>query len=458
MVSTMAMIERHYDEEALIALLGSKRADSDAHLQSCTGCTEKLESFQMIAEALQDRDVWDAREVRSEAVPATIATLRSFADRMTEEDSAAESLLTELLAGDRETWLPRLHAHPEWCTAGVVRKLIEAASRAIDTMPPDAVEMTALATEIAETLDPAAFPSDTVPRLRGAAWRERAYALYYTGRYNEAQSALFASEERFSCCVVGDYDLARSLVIRALVRRPLEQIAGSLLDARGAATIFARFGDVHRFRSSRSAEAAVYVSTGEHRRALDIWSSIDRAMADDDASDARGRIIANIAHCYRELGDLPRAIAETDMALSMFEHFGAATEAARLRWNYGRLLRAADRLPDALKEFLAVASQFEELGMASEATLASLDAVELMLIDANLSKVQQICSAAIERLERTGLGWTTRAMTAIAYLKEAAAAEHATIDLLTSVRTFVLRVPDEPQLLFAPPPPELAFS
>src|SRR5688572_26897601 len=114
------MVERHYDDEALISLMETDRAQSDSHLPDCAPCSEKLESFRMIADALEDGDVWDTRELRTEPPAASIARLRAFADQMSFEDTQAESILRELLAGPREEWMPRLRIHPEWRTAGVV--------------------------------------------------------------------------------------------------------------------------------------------------------------------------------------------------------------------------------------------------------------------------------------------------------------------------------------------------
>jgi hypothetical protein len=110
--------------------------------------------------------VWDSAEVRLDPVPATIANLRAFADRMAYEDAAADAILPELLAGQREEWMPRLMAHPEWRTAGVVRRLVGAIDRALATMPPDAVGITTLATEVADHLQPTACSLDTVHRLQ----------------------------------------------------------------------------------------------------------------------------------------------------------------------------------------------------------------------------------------------------------------------------------------------------
>ena len=40
-------------------------------------------------------------------------------------------------------------------------------------------------------------PSDTIARLRGAAWREQAYALFYVGQFADAEAALLTSERHF---------------------------------------------------------------------------------------------------------------------------------------------------------------------------------------------------------------------------------------------------------------------
>ena len=64
----------------------------------------------MIADALCYQEAWD--RPAAEPVRATITNLRAFADRMTDEDSRAETILQELLAGSREEWMPRLNEHP----------------------------------------------------------------------------------------------------------------------------------------------------------------------------------------------------------------------------------------------------------------------------------------------------------------------------------------------------------
>jgi hypothetical protein len=53
----------------------------------------------------------------------------------------------------------------------------------------------------------------------------------------------------------------------------------------------------------------------------------------------------------------------------------------------------------------------------------------------------------------TNAGMLTGALSALAYIKEAAAAGTLTTDHLHAVRTFLRRAQRQPDLLFLPPPP-----
>src|SRR6185369_5265862 len=168
----------HYTDEHLIAMLeaGDEEAITrNQHLSSCETCRASLDEYRSIVQVLGDKAAWDFRDLKDEPDPTTVANLRAFATSMAREDEDAEQYVAALLEGARETWMPRLRAHPEWRTAGMVRKLASLSYPTLDKMPPDAVEITNLAVEIADHIDPAKYPRDTASRVRGTAWREHAY-------------------------------------------------------------------------------------------------------------------------------------------------------------------------------------------------------------------------------------------------------------------------------------------
>ncbi|MEO6259925.1 MAG: hypothetical protein ABIP63_06215, partial [Thermoanaerobaculia bacterium] len=179
------MIEQHYDEEVLAAFLDepSEGVDADVHLRSCGLCRQTLGSLRETVDLLEDASVWDARPIESAPRLETLAFLRTAAARIQDEDAAADSNVVLLLAGPREEWAARLDQHPEWHTAGLVRKMVVATDRFNFSSPLDAVELTRLAVRVVTAL-PAQTPG--LQPLVADAWREHAYALNYTSANREA--------------------------------------------------------------------------------------------------------------------------------------------------------------------------------------------------------------------------------------------------------------------------------
>src|SRR5678815_4745642 len=98
------MLERHYDEESLIALLheGEGTAKRDPHLASCASCTDLLDSYRVISAVLGEKDVWELAETSNEAAAARGAeSLRAFASTMESEDERAVALVDELTTSPR---------------------------------------------------------------------------------------------------------------------------------------------------------------------------------------------------------------------------------------------------------------------------------------------------------------------------------------------------------------------
>ena len=446
------MIERHYDDEALISLIENNRAAVDTHLPQCPPCTAKIESFRLISDALCDEEIWDNSTLRSEPVPATIANLRAFADRMSDEDTRAEAILQELLAGSREEWMPRLNAHPEWRTAGLVRKLVAASYAKIFAMPPDALEMAEVAIRISEQLDPADYASDTVVRLRGAAWREKAYALYYIGDFSAAEAAVQAAKEYFEGCIVNEYDMARVGVTEALVLRPFGRLQEATAAAELSAGTFARFGDANKIVAARVTTAHLLFSREQYSEAVQLLDQLEKEVEGKVDLETHVVILNNLAYAYRKLGDTELAVVYYDMITAVYDERGIAGEAARARWSCAGIVASTGDLPSALERFEQVAGEFERLGMTSESALVSLDRAELLLTQNRYEEVERLCRYAMSLFERSGLSYSPRALTALAFIQEATQQRKANPVLIREVREYLKRLPSQPNLLFAPSP------
>lgn len=450
-------VERHYDDEALLVYLEKQPIGADAHLSSCGDCSEKLETFQMITDILHEHDVWDTQEVRRDPAPETIANLRAFADRMAFEDTAAEAILPELLAGSREEWLPRLMEHPEWRTAGVVRRLLAESRRAVETMPPDALEMTTLATAITDHFDTGVPAGWSLARLRGHAWHDRAYALFYVGRFSEAVAATETADVRLQECVVDEYDRARVAIIRALSLRAMEDIPAAAAAVRFSSATFVRFGDVTRLASARLAETHLLFTQGEFETALRILEPLERQLRGTRDANIHARVLGNLGYCLWKLGRIEDALRHHDAAAALLDDLGVQTEAVRVRWNVASILAGAGLIAEAQTRLEKLRTSFDDLGMTSESALVSLDIADLLIAQENFGAVEEICRTAMLSFERAGISYSARALTALAYMREAARHRTVTPALVKQVRDYLRRLPQDAELLFAPPPPEQHF-
>lgn len=445
------MMQRHYDDEALIALLESDRAAEDTHIPGCPVCSEKVESFRMIADCLADADVWDTRELPMDAVPSTVATLRAFATRMEDEDARAAAILPQLLSGERETWQGRLGEHPEWRTAGLVRALIARASDAVMQVPLDGLEMTRLATDVAGVLDATDHPQ-AMAQLRGAAWREHAYALYYCSDYRAAENAIVRADAEFDLCTVDEYERARLGIVKTLVLRAVERFEEAIAFADASARTFGHFDDAQRSASAKLAQVHMLFTRNEYAAAERLLLELNAQLERSGDIDTHARVLGNLGLCERRLKKFDDAIRHQEMSAELHAMNGVVTEVARTRWNVAGTLADAGRFADAERRLREVMVEFDQLSMVNEAAVVALDTAELLLAQDRFDEVDHFCRSAIEMFERAGVPYSARARTAIAFMQEAVSGRTATRHLVRAVREYIHRLPAQPNLLFAPSP------
>ena len=442
--------EQHYDDEVLVSFLDAPAAvEHDAHLSSCETCRVSLDAYRDLTQVLADGAVWEGPELNEQPNPATIATLRAFADRLDSEDARAESVVAALMATPPESWTSQAESHPEWLTVGMVRKLISAAGQAIQTMPRDAVALARVATSIADRLEDGKYESQVIAKHRAGAWRTYAYTLYYAGHFATGWEAIEVAQKALSGVPLGDYDAARAGIVRAYLLRSLENTGAAYDDARKSAAVFAAFGDASRSTVAAFAYAYVLLKEQHYRAALDVYeqqlsSTTDREML--------GLLHLNIGFCHRELGEFDTALQQYQIALDAFEEANSISSATRVRWNIAGVLLAAGRLNDAYPRLLAARDALTSLGMHAEAMLARLELAEVLLAQERYAEIEPLCREVMSYFEEAGVAYGRHAMTALAYMQEATRARKATVELVRHVRNYVMRLPEQPNLLFAYPP------
>lgn len=439
----------HYDDEALFEYVEGTSpiaADIETHVSNCERCsTEVGERREMVA-TLSSSEVWQA----TPAPPRQfVVDVVGFADRARREEAAAVALCDAILTGPAAWWQQRLRQSGGAHTAGMVTQLLERMRTLLGRSPASALQVTALAIEIANALDVADYPCDYVIKLRAQAYRDHAYVLSFMGRYPEALEYADRSKRLFDQVPLPEYDLARLALVKASILRSVDRVEDALALIRGAAETFLRFGDLSRHAVARQIEASTLHMRGNIEEALAIWKDVKASNATLDEH-ASVRLTQNIALCYSELGRPREALEYLQRCVVEYEMLGVETERTRSRWLVASALAACGRYGDAVPILRQTWREYEQLDLIADAGLVALELAETLLILGQTDEVPAICRDVIGQFTHAGMA--SRAITALSFLREAVALGHATPSLVQHVSNFLRHLPAEQPRLFAPPP------
>lgn len=439
----------HYDEESLFEYVegtSSIASEIESHVSACVECASEVGEQREIIAALASGETWESAP--APAPRQFIVNVAAFAERSRAEEEHAAALCDEILTGPSSWWRQRLWKTEGAGTAGMVKKLLDRMRTLLERTPANALQVTALAIEIANGLDVTAYPCDYAIKLRAQAHRDHAYVLSFMGRYPEALEFVERSKRMFDQVPLPEYDLARLALVKASILRCVERETEAADLARQAGDTFLRFGDRARYVNARITEGAVVYNTGAVEQALEIWQSVESDPALDDVGTVR--VAHNIALCLSELQRHGAAVEYLQRCVIEFEMLEMETERTRSRWKLASALLAAGKSSEAIPALRQTWREFEQLEMIGEAGLAALELAEALLVCDRADEVPAICRDLVAQFTRFAMA--SRAITALSFLREAVAIGQASPSLVRHVHTFLRELPPEQPRLFAPPP------
>jgi tetratricopeptide (TPR) repeat protein len=438
----------HYDDDALFEYVeGTSRnaGDIESHVSACDRCsTEVGEQREMIAH-LGSPEVWN----EAPAVPRRfLVDVAAFAERARHEAESAAAICDDVLSGPPAWWKQRLRTTEGAQTAGMVTMLLERMRPMLASSPANALQVTALAIEVANALDVVNYPCDYVVKLRAQAYRDHAYVLAFMGRHLEALDFAERAHRLFDQVPLPEYDLARLALVKVHILRNIDRMDEAIALTREAAETFLRFGDRTRYVNAKITEGAVVYDRGLVQQALEVWSQLEGDPALDPGSAVL--LAHNIAICYSDLGRPEHAIECAQRCILEYEMLGMEVERTRSRWLVGHALAACGRTADAADILRQTWREFEQLDLIADAGLVALELAESLLVLGQSEEVPAICRDVIAQFTRSGMA--SRAITALSFLREAVAIGQATPSLVRHVHAFLRELPSEQPRLFAPPP------
>jgi hypothetical protein len=444
---------RHPDDDAVAryALLPEGSAEDPeirAHLSECAECTVRVSGVRAFLDTLSSPVSWDIAGVLDQK-RGSEKELFAFAARVQQEYLDAHAALDPILTNAISFVRERVDRREQHRTLGAVRVLAEAANAACEREPIHARNLADAAVAIADTLPIEAYPIDAIRGLRGLAWKERANALRYLGEYDAALDALDHAAGEFEHFGARSFEFASLAYIRAVILTYTDRLDEATWQAALSAEIYAEYGESDLAMRARSVEAGVLYYRREYRAAVAIFEELMAFAESKKDAVETARQACNAAACSIELGEGVRAEALLTAARETYRTLAMNTEVAAAEWKLGVTSRVVGRLDESVARLRAAKASCEHLGMAAEVANASLDLVESLLLVGSRREIPALCSDVMRYYRRAGK--LQQAMTAAAFLKEAATDGSIEVAAVKHVRRFVETLDRQPDLLFVPP-------
>lgn len=374
--------------------------------------------------------------------PARMAEFAETARRLQHERAASEDIVSSALRDTpREAW-PRLRERRELHTSGALERLGQEVEKRRTTDPREALTIAALASNIADALPDGSYPAIIIAQLRAHAWKDQSQILSYLGRYVEALSALDRAEKEFDAFGTLAHDRALVRFCRAILLQHLRRFdeAQEILDE--CRKVFRSHADEQTYVKCTLAIGNLMARRGDYRGAREILAPL---VHEDSMIAPQARI--TLGWCALHLGAAAEAIDLFDEAASGCRRFGRELEAVRAAHGTGSAMLQLHRFHEAIATLLSTRKMFLARGLVEEGGLSGLRIVEAHLVLGQVAAARKLAATLVR--EFTDANLNRRAIAALAYLKDAIAASHATPEIVRDVHSYVVALQTDPNCEFS---------
>lgn len=351
---------------------------------------------------------------------------RQFARHM-EELNAAAALAVDLLAApeaDRGELLrqPRFHA------LGLCDLLLERCREAWTEEPARAVELAALALEVAGRLDTIHYGAELLEDARARTWGHLANAYRIGSDLRRAEEALATAWEHH-----------RRAGEDAFTEAEILSFEGSLRNSQGrykdAVRLFDRALAIYREGRDRHREGRTLLqkgtALGHGGRLKEAIRLTRRGLASIDAAEEPRLEVAarhNLIVYLHESGDSREALTVLERSRRLYEVLGEPLHRARLRWVEGKIFRDLGRLEEAEASLGEARTAFLDRGIAFDAALVSLDLAMVHARRGDTGEVQRLAVEMLPIFESRDV--RSEALAALVLLRGAVETERVSLEVL----------------------------
>lgn len=435
-------------EELLLAVGRDHQSVLD-HLIRCERCRHRVEELRERQSTRSTGVLGWPIDPYAEAMDRSQPEVAAHSRALARERAQAPSLFVELTAYAVTQRDLIVRNDPRFRTWGLFELLVE---RSLEMAVRDsgyAEELGLLALRLSERLDPEVYDARMIEDYRGRAWA-------HIGNARRVRSDLRGAEEAFeeadALLRKGSQESVERAIffdLKASLRRAQRQFDEALGLLRRAVSIFIQHGHRHRAGRSLVNLATVRNHAGNPEQAIPI---LQQALEFIDPEQEPRLLLCTRHNLIDYLAGSGRFLEAQGLyreTRPLYRDFPDAWAQNRRKWVRGRIARGLGQPRLAESLFLAARDGFVEESVPYDTALVSLEIATLY--------AEQGRTADLKRLARemlpifSSLQIHREALAALTFLKQAIAAEQASLAVVTGVADFLRRARHDPGLRFEAP-------
>jgi tetratricopeptide (TPR) repeat protein len=403
------------EEEAM------NHSDDLPHLAECPSCRQRFSENVLPFDAARRRE--GAR------------AFAAAADQMERERERSSSVVEKQFRQTPiEEW-PSLAESAALRNNAALEQMSDEVRKRLERRPAEALSIANLAASIAESLSANSYPPSVMAQIRSTALRDRANALRYLGRLEEAYDSIETAESRLGEFPGATHDRAIIWLVKAMIQGQMDLFAEAEQMITAASVVFADINDLPRFFQAGLVYGNLLGRQKRYEEAQRVFNDLLTVANSIGDVETQARLYNNLGHCATYLDDYGRANVHFSESIARFTDLGLHAEVPRTNLGAALVLIGKGQVDSGIVRLEEARHAFIALGMMGEAGLCALRIIEVLIDRGDTVRARTLTGVVIDEFEAAGLD--TRAVQAVASLQSSIDADGATGEAVRTVHEFV---------------------
>jgi len=397
-----------------------KHSDDLRHLADCASCRQRFARNVVPFDSAR-------RHEGALKFAAAAAQLES------ERGETADVVARQLRDTPQSEW-PRLAESKALRNNAALEQLSDEVRKRLERNPAEALIIADLAASIAESISNT-YPPLVIAQIRSTALRDRANALRYLGKLDEAYDVIETAESRLNDFPAAVHDRAIIWFVKAMILAQMDHFDEAETMINAASVIFADVNDSARFLQAGIIHGNLLGRQKRYAEAENLFGDLLKIAVNTGDVETEARLHNNLGHCAVYAGDYASANVHFSESIARFTDLGLRAEVPRTNLGAAQVLIGKHQIDAGLVRLEDARRSFVALKMFGEAGLCALRIIEVLIDRGDTVRARALTSAVID--EFTAAGVDIRAVQAIEQLQSTIDVDGATAEAVRTVHEFV---------------------